>query len=272
MAKTIAEIEAEIDAKKAEYSELSNLNSPSLVARWKMWRYIIAFFTNYIWQLTDAFKLEIEDIIKKGVAGRGDWYITKAYEFQYGDSLTVIDNVLQYATPDPDKRIIKRASYFNDTSVNPPVIKLRVATEDVEGNIVGLGSPQLTAFTDYINSIMFAGTRIDIISQATDLLKLIATIYYNPLFDLESLKVKVEAAIKGYLKNLPFDGQVKTSALIDAIQKVEGVSDVVVSTIQAKANMGSYANVVRVYNTVAGYIQIDEANFPLSTTLTYIPE
>jgi len=95
--------------------------------------------------------------------------------------------------------------------------------------------------------------------------------FFYPIFK-ESLKVKVEAAIKGYLKNLPFDGQVKTSALIDAIQKVEGVSDVVVSTIQAKTNTGSYANVVRVYNTVAGYIQIDEANFPLATNLTYIPE
>jgi hypothetical protein len=272
MAKTIAEIEAEIDAKKAEYSELSNLNSPSLVARWKMWRYIIAFFTNYIWQLTDAFKLEIEDIIKKGVAGRGDWYVAKAYEFQYGDNLTVVDNVLQYASIDADKKIIKRASYFNDTTQNPPVIKLRVATEEVGGNIVGLGSPQLIAFTDYINSIMFAGTRIEIISQATDLLKFIATIYYNPLFDLESLKVKVESAIKDYLKNLPFDGQVKISAIVDAIQKIEGVSDVVVTTIQAKTNVGSYANVVRVYNTVAGYIQIDEANFPLSANLTYTPE
>jgi hypothetical protein len=269
MAKTIAEIEAEIDAKKAEYSELSTLSSPSLVAVWKRWRFIIAYFTNYIWQLQDAFKLEIEEIIKKGVAGRGDWYVAKAYEFQYGDNLAVVDNVLQYPTIDDAKKIIKRASYSNDTTQNPPVIKLRVATEDVAGNIVGLGSPQLTAFTDYVNSIMFAGTRIDIISQATDLLKFIATIYYNPLFDLESLKVKVELAIKNYLKNLPFDGQVKTSAMVDAIQAVEGVSDVVVTTIQAKTNAGSYANVVRVYNTVAGYIQVDEANFPLSSTLTY---
>lgn len=271
MAKTIAEIEAEIDAKKAEYTELDNLNSPSLVAVWKRWRFIVAFFTNYIWQLIDAYKLEIEDIIKKGVAGRGDWYVAKAYQFQYGDNLTVIDNVLQYATVDVEKQIVKRASYFNDTTANPPVIKLRVATENIGGSIEALSAAQLTAFTDYIQSIMFAGTRIDIISQATDLLKLIATVYYNPLFDLATLKVSVEQAIVNYLKNLPFDGIVKTSAIVDAIQSVAGVTDVVITTIQAKAFNTSYANVNRVYATVAGYIQIDPA-FPLSANLTYIPE
>lgn len=271
MAKTIAEIEALIDAEKAKYTELSTLNSVSVVAIWKRWRYIVAFFTNYIWQLIDAYKVEIETIIKNGIAGRGEWYVQKAYEFQFGDNLSVVDNVLQYEVIDIAKNIVKRASYFNDTTANPPIIKLRVASEDSGSNIIPLSAPQLTAFTDYVNSIMFAGVRIDIISQATDLLKLIANVYYSPLFDLTTVRTNVEIAINNYLKNLPFDGQVRISALTDSIQAVEGVSDVLITTIQAKATAGSYANVTRVYNTVAGYIQIDSA-FPLSTNLTFIAE
>ena len=272
MAKTVTEIEQIIYAKIAEYPELTSLNSASQVAVFKRWVYIVAYMTNYIWQILDTFKVEVEEIVKKGVAGRGDWYVSKAYGVRLGDNLVIVDNVLQYAAVDLTKRIIKRASFQNDTSQNPPVIKLRVATENSEGKIIGLSPTQITAFSDYIQSVMFAGTRIDIISQDTDLLKLVATIYYNPLFDVSLLRANVEAAINNYLKNLPFDGLVRVSSLVDAIQRVEGVVDVAISDIKAKPNLGVYADVVRVYSTVAGYIEIDADNFPLSNTLTYLPE
>lgn len=269
MARSIADIKASILAKKAEYRELDVLDSPSATAIWNLWTYIVAYLVHYFETLQDAFKAEIEETIRRGVVGRGEWYVSKAYQFQYGDDLKVIDGVLQYEQIDESKKIIKRASYTKESGT---LTKLKVATEDLDGNIQGLSSPQLIAFTDYVNNIMFAGSQITIVSANTDFLRLTATVYYNPLFALDAFKPKVEAAIRGYLKALPFDGIVKVSSLIDAVQAVEGVTDFTIQTIRAKSNAGSYVAVERIYQTVAGYIQIDETNYPLATNLTYVAE
>lgn len=269
MARSIADIKASILAKKADYTELSVLDSPSATAIWNLWAYIGAYLVHYFETLQDAFKSEIEETIRLGVVGRGEWYVSKAYDFQYGDDLKVINDVLQYELIDESKKIIKRASYTKESGT---LTKLKVATENVGDNIIGLSSPELVAFTDYLNNIMFAGSQITIVSANTDLLRLTATVYYNPLFALDALKPKVETAIKDYLKALPFDGVVKVSSLIDAVQAVDGVTDFTIQTINAKSNAGSYAPVVRVYQAVAGYIQIDETTYPLATNLTYVVE
>lgn len=267
MARTIIEIQTSILNEKNKYAVLAGLNSPSSVAIWRLWVYVIAVCIHEFEKIMDIFKAEIEDKNSKAIVGRASWYAAKALEFQYGDSLTVVDGVLKYATIDESKKIVKRAAC--KAGVNAT---LKVATTDSGGNIVGLDTAQLAAFNDYVSNFMFAGTNLTVQSQNTDYLKVVVDVYYDPLLFSDVVKNKVIIAINSYLANLDFNGGVKLSALQDAIQAVEGVTDVDFVDVQAKTNTGSYATVTRFYQTVSGYIQIDNDNFPLSTTITMIAD
>ncbi len=267
MARTIQEITASILAEKAKYNALSVLNSPSDTAIWRLWVDVTAACVYEFEKLLDLFKAEIEQKNRDAVVGRAAWYAAKALEFQFGDSLTVVDGVVKYTTPDTSKQIVKRAACKGGANS-----VLKVATLNSSGQVVPLNSTELAAFTDYVSNFMFAGTNLTIISQATDLLRLTLEVYYDPLLAVDTVKANCITAIETYLATLDFNGILKVSALEDAIQAVAGVKDVFIQTIQAKQHTGSYASVERVYQTVAGYIQIDNTNFPLATNLTMIAD
>ncbi len=260
MARTKEQILESIITSKDSFAALAGLNSTSFTAVWRKWASVIASVIYYFEEQLDLYKNEIVYITATSVVGRADWYVQKAYEFQFGDDLAVIDGVIRYAAKDPTKLIIKRAAYAKDNLNNT---LLKVATTDSGGNIVALDNDptnnQMQAFTDYINNLMFAGSYIRIESANTDYLKLFATIYFDPLLFADEVKTKVIAAIKNYLATLPFDAVVKRNAIIDAIQKVEGVEDVELTTLEVRTNTGVFAAMQRIYTPVAGYIQIDPA-------------
>ncbi len=92
-----------------------------------------------------------------------------------------------------------------------------------------------------------AGVRLDVISLLPDKLKLGITIRYNPLLldengvCLRTGKEPVKDAIKNYLKQLPFDGELSLMKLIDEIQEVEGVEDLkLTNALTAWINGTSY--------------------------------
>jgi hypothetical protein len=107
-----------------------------------------------------------------------------------------------------------------------------------------------------------------VVSTAPDLLKLIGTVYYDPIFPLAQVTTDVETAVKAYLNNLPFNGVFKINSLIDEVQKVTGIVDFKISTIQGKYGAVPYATILRIYTAQAGYLAIDPA-FSLATNLTY---
>ena len=267
MARTIQEIQTAILAEKAKHSVLNSLNSPSATAIWQLWVYVTAVCVYEFEKLLDLYKAEIEQKNRNAIVGRASWYAAKALEFQYGDSLVVVDGVVRYATLDPSKQIVKRAACKGGANSI-----LKVATLNGSGGVMPLDNSQLAAFTDYVSNFMFAGTNLVILSQATDLLRLTLEVYYDPLLAVDTVKANCIVAIENYLANLDFNGILKVSALEDAIQAVAGVKDVFIQTIEAKENAGVYAPVVRAYQTVAGYIQIDTATYPLATNLTMIAD
>lgn len=250
---------------------LAGLDSTSTTAIWKKWIDIVA---SCIWNfdiLIEKFKTEIIGIVQNNQVGRADWYVIQALNFQYGDSLEYIDNVYKYPIIDVEKQIIKRASYQTETlsysgiPINSTIIK--VATEDNAGNPIPLDNAQILAFNAYMQANMFAGSYISTRSQATDLMKLYATIYYDALFDSASVKTNVIAAIDNHLKNLPFNAEVLKNEIIEIARNVDGVEDFEITTAQVKQNAGAYTNLGRSYIPFAGYIAIDPS-FPLTTTLT----
>lgn len=240
--------------------------STSQVAEWIALRNVVAAQHVTMREYFDTYKAELDVKAAEAIPGTAKWYADRAVEFQYGDSLTVVDGKVIYDPVDTEARIISIAAVTE--SVNGVVIIKVAKTSGYD--LVKLSSPELTAFTTYIKDIKFAGTKTLIVSTDPDLVKLAATIYYDGKLLLADVKTAVEAAIEAHLKAIYFDGIFNRNLLRDAIEAVTGVKPggVNITTLEIKPATGSYTSVTFSYTPISGYYDIDPT-FPLSTQLTY---
>lgn len=280
MARSISEIQTEILATKSNQPELAILSSNSQVSIWRLWVYVVAASIWTVEKIFDRLRLDIDAINAANVIGSEAWYVERAYEFQYGDIPIIDEGKLIYPVLDLEKRIIKRASIVRLGNENANAI-IKVATEENEV-LRALNQIEITAFNGYIRSLMFAGSFIGTRSLPADFLKLYAKVYYNAIYPLPDLQIRVADAINEYIKNVPYDGKFFLIKLIDAIQNVEGVSDVEIINFQGRPDsQGSqWQPTQRIYITQAGYAKIKEDEYPLlddipnslTGTLTFIAE
>ncbi len=293
MARTLAEIRQEIKAQKLQYAELNLLqdssndienNTPqSDTAIWELWIYVMAFALYVHEKLFDKHKEEVEEIQKITIAGTQPWYVNKVLQYQKDGNLIVDTQNFQfrYDPVVPENQIIKQVSI----SSNAGLSLIKVATEgevlDNEGNPVfdddgnpvtelkPLDGADFPGLRSYLRKIQFAGTQVQVISPSPDQLKFEADIYYNALLDLDTIKKNVNKAIEDYLSNLPFDGEILISRLVDAVQRVEGVNDTFVKNVETKRESSEFKVILRNYETLSGYIQVSP-DFPLANTLKYV--
>lgn len=282
MARTIQEIQTEILAQKATQPELDILSSNSQVSVWRLWVYVVAAVIYTVETIFDMLRADIDAINAANVIGSEAWYVERAYEFQYSDIPVIVEGILVYDTINLDNRIIKRASIVRLGAENANAI-IKVATIDDQTNeLRALTQVEITAFNAYIRSLMFAGSFIGTRSLPADFLRLFAKIYYNAIYPLPDLQIRVANAVEEYIENVPFDGKFFLIKLIDAIQNVEGVSDVEIINFQGRPDsQGSqWQPTQRIYITQAGYAKIKDDEYPLlddtqnnlTGTLTFIPE
>lgn len=243
---------------------LSDLTSTSKVAIWRCFVWLMAFNTYLFEQIMDAYRREVDEVIANSHVGSIQWYVAKAKEFQQGYTLTLNDNYsIVYDTVDEDAQIIEFAS--GEEREGTFYLKVRRKDTDL------LSESELTEFQSYINKIKFAGTRIVIVNEYSDKIKIYMDIVYDPLYDLTVLKTNVEDAINNYVQNIAFNSTFYVNSLVDAIQKVDGVIDPQVKWANSgvRTNTSNYIALPYIYRPVAGYLTVD-TSYPLSTTLTYV--
>lgn len=280
MARNIAEIQAQMDAEQALQTGLSGLNSPSQSAIYTLWKYIVSACIYYHEKLWDIFKIDMEEIIDNAPIGTDQWLKAQALKFQYSATtpqvITLIDFVPQYAVVDEDLQIITRCSV---KTLSNQVASVKVAKSDPP---VALSAAELSSFNGYLSDICFAGVQYSAISVTADKLYLDAEVYYNGQYS-SVISANVIDAINNYLANIPFDGYVRVSALEDAIQTVEGVTDIVINDLAMRADATAFgsktylvqsnATIYNKYPTYAGYV-VEEttASNTFVDKLTFIPE
>lgn len=257
-----------------EQTLLADLNSPSKVADWRLLFYLVAVA---IWILENFFALfmkDVENIAANSRPGTALWYQQESFKFQFGYSLVYDTALLKYvyAVDDPNARIVARCAVVESGNY----VRIKVA-KLVANVVTPFSTPELAAFDAYIDDIKFAGTDTVTYSQFPDLLKLALKVYYNPLVIAANGSLlstpavfPVEDAINNFITNLPFNGVLELSELVDAIQAVPGVEDVILLTAEAKYALLAYAAIVERYIADAGYLVIDPV-YPLNTQLTYQP-
>jgi len=272
MARSIAEIKAAIIAQVQADAVLGpGLTSTSTVAIWRLWAYVVAVCQWTLENLFDFHKGEVQGIIKTQKPHSLQWYVTMAKAFQYGASLPA-DSDTYAVVPPADASVLIVSNAAGAELVN--LLRIKVAKGTV-GALTALSTPELTAFTAYMQKIKDAGVRVQCTSGAGDTLQPTIKIYYDALvLALDGTRLdgtegfSVEKAIKKYLTELPFNGDFIVNRMIDAIEAVDGV---VIADVQAvKAYYGAVPpiSIEARYTPDAGYMVLDVAWF--ESHVTYV--
>jgi hypothetical protein len=281
MARTIAQIQAQIVATKQAQPELAGLTSTSKRAIWNLWTFVIATCIGIFEQLLDSFLISVETQVNASAGASILWLQAKMFQFQY-DAITpqvvqLINTVPQYPVVDATKQIITACSVTSDLS-NQVTIKVAKSSP-----YVALTSTELSSAQGYINTIGAAGIIYNVVSLSPDQLYCQATIYGQGQYSA-ILKQNVIDALNNWLQtlsNTSFNGAIKVSDLEGIIRNVAGVNDVVLNNVRGRDNASSFsagidlvvtnAVVQRQWNTVAGYaIQETTSGKTFNDSLTFI--
>ena len=279
MARTATEIQNEIILAVQADPTLSGLTSPSSVAIWRLWAFVVASSMEVQEQLWDVFKADLEQIAREAVPGTADWLQNRVLEFQYDATnpqvISVVNGKATYPTIDASLRIITRAA-IKEQSNGRTLVK--VAKDDGAGGLIPLTTIEENALISYLDAIGFVGIPIDTSTQFPDRLRFQGEIFYNGQYVETTVKTNVIAAINAYLKSISldeFDGKVVREQIIDAIQAVAGVTGIDtlnVSLIGRPSSVpltGSVVTITREYETAAGYIiEEDTAGNTFTDTIT----
>ena len=177
MARTIAEIQAQMDDEQALQSGLSGLNSPSQVAIYTLWKYIMSaaiFAHETLW---DLFKAELEATSDSTPTGTESWVRNEILKFQYDATnpqiVELVDFVPAYNIVNDGLKIITRASV---STLPSRVVSVKVAKSDPP---VALVTAELNSLVSYLDTIGYAGVGFTVSSNTSDKLFLEAEIFYD---------------------------------------------------------------------------------------------
>jgi len=281
MARTIAQIQAQIIATKNAQPELAGLTSTSKRAIWNLWTFVVAACIAIFEQLLDSFLTEVETQVAQSAGASVLWLQAKMFQFQYDATtpqvIQLINTVPQYPVVDANKRIITACSVTSSLSNQ---VSIKVAKSNP---FVALATAELTAAQSYINTIGAAGITYNVISLNADKLYVQAQIYYQGQYSTV-IQQNVIDAINSFLQNLSivnFNGSMKISDLEIAIRSVAGVNDVVLNNVRGRDDASSFSNgidlvlnntvISRQWNTIAGYIvQETTTGKTFADSLTFI--
>lgn len=197
--------------------------------------YIVSVAIWTLEKIFDLHKKEVDERLSELKPHTARWYRNKALVFQYGFDLLPDSDRFSPLTPEggtyteeqiTSSKIITYSAVVESKNEGRLIVK--IATEQ-GGELQPITDQQKNAFEAYLSEIKDAGVRLSVVNHPPDVLRLKMKIVYDPLVldnngqsILDATK-PVENAIKEYLKNLPFDGELVLAHLVDALQQVKGV-------------------------------------------------
>jgi hypothetical protein len=274
MARSIADIQAQIIAEKEAEALLLGLNSPSKTAIWRLFVYIIASAHWVLEKLFDTHKAEVSEMINNLKPHSLRWYALKSKAFRYGQVLILdtdqYSNIGLTEAQIEAVQVVKEASASQQTGSDELLIK--VATRNSAGQTVALSPPQYAAFVVYVSEVKDAGVGVQVITSQGDKLKLNFDVYYDPLIlnqtgqRLDGSNTEpVQKVVKLFVQTMPFNGVFDATALTDTLQTVEGVkAPVLKAALAAKFDSTTFRLFDNYYQPYAGYFDVTALELSLN--------
>lgn len=278
MARTIEVIQKGMLDSISTNADLAELTSTSKVSMYRLIVFIVSYAIWALEMIFDNHRKEIETALYEQKSGTPRWYRNMSLAFQFGFDLLIdsdkFDNTGFTDDQIEDSKIIKYCSVKESNDSNRLVLK--VASE--QGDLLTPLTPtQITSFTEYLKEIKYAGVKINVVNNPADKLLLNMVVYRDALVldetgnSIVNGGKPIEAAVKSYMKNLPFDGELVINDLIEKLRAVEGVNNVHIvyanssfyDTVTGDFSLFAPINIKTI--PVAGYFEIE--NFD---TVSYV--
>lgn len=242
MARTVTQIHNGILLDIASDEVLSTyLNSDSMYAIYRVFTYIIATAIWIMESYFDEHEKEVDTRLANEKAGGLPWYRTMALRFQFGFDLVTdkdyFDNSNATEQQIEASKIIKYAAINEATESSRLILKIAGETNGVLEAIED--ASQIEAINQYFKEIRIAGVEVTIINYKADKLYLNITIKRDSLvLDNKGMSklngnYPIQDALKEFMKELDFNGELKLSALIDKLQIIPGVLDATLNSAQS---------------------------------------
>ncbi|KAA6334805.1 hypothetical protein EZS27_016901 [termite gut metagenome] len=255
MARSIIEIRESI----IERLNVKFTLSASGVAEWRLWVYAFAVVIHTFELIFDRFTEDVNKRIMKTRPGTAEWYAELCFLFQNGHEL-VFDTenaVLRYEKDDPASRIVAVAAVHEQERI----ITLHVAKKSESGELVPLDYSERLNFTNYIARSRPLGSKVTVLSTTADAVRYSVSVYYNPSYPVESIKVRTKQALEAFKTSLEFGGMLYPGRFVDYIMNVEGVVTVKLESFSRKGTSDEAFGDVEVSAQLeAGYFNYDTDN------------
>lgn len=218
--------------------------------------YVVAVAHHIMERIFDSFKNEVENRIAAAYPGSISWMWNRAMEFQYDENANAyfLENGV-YESVDASKQIIKHVAVIEEYNT----VQIKVSGE----NYKKLDDEQLRSFGAYMNALKFAGVKLAVSSLDSDDLKLTLRIWRNRLTmpKDDAAKTAIETAVVNYLNGIRYGGRFNKTRLMDAVQTVQGIEDVTISSCKFTAYDSKNTETLLTeqnYNPIAGHINLKE--------------
>ena len=270
MARTPETIQNTLLAEKANKPELAVLTSQSKTAIWRLFIYIMSIAIYAFEIILDKHYSDVTQKLTEEKAHTARWYRSKALAFQFGFDLVVDSdnfNNTNYTTEQiSESKIVKYAAVVEAENDSRLIVKIAGETDD---ELNRLNEQQVASFKTYMQEIRDAGVKLTVINYEADKLFLELQINYDPLVlssngqHLINANYPVVDAIKAYMKELPFNGELVLAHLVDKLQQVEGVlipTIMSASTSWIDENTNSYGDAIGIAVKaipVSGYFKVE---------------
>lgn len=245
--------------------------------------FVGAVCANYIEQLMDILKSEMETQNSKAVGASSLWLQSKMFDFQYSSTnpqvLQVIDNVPKYGVIDDSLKIIKACAVVSP-SLNNVIVKVAKGSP-----LEALSNDEISSAQGYANWMFTTGIDYLIQSNDSDKIYIKAKIYYSKQYSAVIQQTVIDA-INNLFLNLSitdFNGALKITDIENTIRGVVGVNDVVFIDVKGRSDIMPFASavslvenqtlIIRQWGTIAGYCVAEtEVGYTLTDSLTFIGE
>ena len=227
-----------------------------------MLMYVFAVGAWVLEKLLDLHRAEVTAEIEAMLPHRPKWYRDRVLAFMPDRELDRDSDTydLDGLTDDEIEagRPVKYAVAAESRDASLLTIKVAGEAGEKRGPISAAHEVQLRA---YIAEIKDAGVRTALVNMEPDTFNCTVDVYYDALLRPELVRARCEEAIRGYIENLPFNGEYTNMALVDALQVLEGVRVVELrgSTAQA-ADEGTVTRINARLTPKAGYFKSGEIN------------
>jgi hypothetical protein len=261
-----------------EETNLNTLTSTSRLAQWRLVVWVVAFAFWVEEQLLEVLRTDIESRIAETRPFTKGWYTTTSLLYQHGFDLPESG---VYSTPNTSteiqavngSKIIKKASVVQAIISGVGSLRVKVATLN-GGELEPITGVQLNGFQEYIELMGAAGVYIIATSTIADDLKLVIDVHFNALIlDNEGKRLDgtndtpVQNAVKSFLKDVDFDGEIDLVRLSNVLEAVEGVVSPFINLAASKYASFTYesdavSNVgvfTKFRQPDSGYFKLDEA-------------